>query len=57
MKSHKYLSLYAKTKQDSAFPMELSMRTDLAVNLFIVTDTITDEIPVAKYDIPANTAI
>ena len=48
MNSHKYLSLYAKTKQEMALPIELSMRTDFAVNRRIVIETMTDEMPVAK---------
>ena len=57
MNSHRYLSLYAKIKQEMALPIELRISTLLAVNLRMQVETITDEIPVAKYDIPASTAI
>ena len=48
MNNHKYLSLYAKTKQERALPIELSIRTDFAVYLRIVIEQMTDDIPVAK---------
>ena len=51
------MSLYANTKHESALPILLRISTDFAVYCRMTVETITDEIPVAKYEIPANKAI
>ena len=57
IKSQRYLSLYANMKHEIAFPILLNMSTVFAVYYRITVETITDAIPVAKYEIPASTAI
>ena len=49
--------MYANMKHEIALPILLNMRTVFAVYYRITVETITDAIPVAKYDIPAKTAI
>ena len=49
--------MYANTKHESALPILLRISTDFAVNFRITVETMTEAIPVAKYEIPASTAI
>ena len=49
--------MYANMKHEIAFPILLNMSTVFAVYYRITVETITDAIPVAKYEIPAKTAI